>query len=190
MSDDLSQQLVFKWKIMVDLNEDDVIQILKLIEESRFGELHLEMGDLKVIASKSENGVLVEKKGFSEKAISVKGDPPAPSDLTQPSEQQEKKKIIAEEIAELGLIPIKSPMLGTFYMAPKPGEPSFVEIDTVVDDKTTICIIEVMKLYSSIPAGVNGRIKRICAEDGELVEFGQVLFLVEPDTNQNASGKE
>jgi biotin carboxyl carrier protein len=98
-------------------------------------------------------------------------------------EAQEIERSLEKEITELGLIPIKSPMLGIFYRAPKPGEPPFVEIGSVVKKDTTVCTIEVMKLFSTINAGICGRIKRICAEDDALVQHGQVLFLVDPDAD-------
>ena len=75
---------------------------------------------------------------------------------------------------------ITSPMLGTFYRAPEPGAPPFVEVGTEVDEETTVCIIEVMKLFSTIKAEQRGRIARVSVEDGDLVEFGQVLFVLDP----------
>ena len=70
-------------------------------------------------------------------------------------------------------------MLGTFYRAPKPGAPPFVEVGQWVSEEDTVCIIEVMKLFSTIKAGVRGRIERISAEDGQMVEFHQALFWVD-----------
>ena len=75
-------------------------------------------------------------------------------------------------------------MMGTFYRSPKPGDPVFVEEGQIVNEDTTICIIEVMKLFSTIHAGMKGRIVKICAEDSQLVEYDQVLFLIEPETDQ------
>ena len=175
------------------LSQDDVIQILKLMDQSSFDELHLEMSDLKLVVNKRAGTVPIEKQEFrsaenagtlgaKENTIETAEENPAPSNLVQQTETQETKPIVDKDIAEQGLVPIKSPMLGMFYIAQKPGEPPFVEVGSVVEEQTTVCIIEVMKLFSSISAGVHGRIKRICAEDGQLVEYGQVLFLVEPDT--------
>jgi biotin carboxyl carrier protein len=70
-------------------------------------------------------------------------------------------------------------MLGTFYRTPKPGSPPFVEVGAVVGEEDPVCIIEVMKLFNTVRAGVRGRIAGICAEQGQLVEFQQTLFLVE-----------
>ena len=176
------------------LSEDEVIQILKLMDQSRFDELHLEMSDLKLVVNKRAGTVPIEKEEFpsventgslsaKENTDETAGENPAPSNLVQKTELQESKPIVEEEIAEQGLVPIKSPMLGMFYVAQKPGEPPFVEVGSVVEEETTVCIIEVMKLFSTINAGIHGRIKRICAEDGQLVEYGQVLFFVDPNTD-------
>jgi biotin carboxyl carrier protein len=70
-------------------------------------------------------------------------------------------------------------MLGTFYRTPKPGSPPFVEVGAEVREEDPVCIIEVMKLFNTVRAGVQGRIARICAEQGQLVEYQQDLFLVE-----------
>ena len=176
------------------LSEDDVIQILKIMKESSFDELHLKMGDLEIAVNKRAAPVRHESQALApaentdsptakKTTIEASEDTHSPSNLMGTTEGQEIKPSVEEEIAELGLIPIKSPMLGIFYRAPKPGEPPFVEVGSVVTENTTVCTIEVMKLFSTINAGICGRIKRICAEDDVMVEHGQVLFLVDPDTD-------
>jgi biotin carboxyl carrier protein len=70
-------------------------------------------------------------------------------------------------------------LLGTFYAAAKPGEPAFVKIGDRVEPDTPVCIIEVMKLMYSVTAGISGTIAAICVENGDLVEHGQPLFLVD-----------
>ena len=75
---------------------------------------------------------------------------------------------------------ITSPMVGTFYRAPEPGAPPFVEIGQAVEPESIVCIIEVMKLMHSIPAGCKGRVTHIEPQDGEPVQFGQVLLVIEP----------
>ena len=71
-------------------------------------------------------------------------------------------------------------MLGTFYRAEAPGQPPFVEVGSAVEPDTIVCIIEVMKMMNSVPAGVAGTIAEVVAENAELVEYGQPLFRVEP----------
>src|SRR5262249_50221339 len=75
---------------------------------------------------------------------------------------------------------ITSPMVGTFYRAPEPGAPPFVDIGQEVEVESIVCIIEVMKLMHSIPAGCKGVVTHIGPQDGEPVQFGQVLLVIEP----------
>ena len=71
-------------------------------------------------------------------------------------------------------------MLGTFYRAESPGAEPFVQVGSEVTAETTVCIIEVMKMMNSVPAGVSGVISEIVAENAQLVEYGEPLFLVKP----------
>ena len=74
---------------------------------------------------------------------------------------------------------VTAPMLGTFYAAPKPGEPAFVAIGDAVGPDAVVCIVEVMKLMNSVHADISGTIVAIHAENGELVEYGQPLFSIQ-----------
>ena len=76
---------------------------------------------------------------------------------------------------------IRAPCLGTFYNAPKPGAPPFVSIGQPVSRETEVCLVEVMKLFTTVRAGVIGTIRELLVADSELVEFDQPLFYVEPD---------
>lgn len=73
---------------------------------------------------------------------------------------------------------VKSPMVGTFYRASAPGNPSFVEVGTSVKEGDTLCLIEAMKLLNEIDADASGVIKQILVENGQPVEFGQPLFII------------
>jgi acetyl-CoA carboxylase biotin carboxyl carrier protein len=77
-----------------------------------------------------------------------------------------------------GEVAIKAPMLGTFYRAPSPGAPPFVEVGQRVSADDTVCLIEVMKLFNSIRAGVDGVVTRVLADDAKLVEYDQALIVV------------
>jgi len=79
-----------------------------------------------------------------------------------------------------GLVPIESPMVGTFYRAPAPGAEPYVKEGDSIQKGTVVCIVEAMKLMNEIESEVAGRIVRVVAENGKPVEFGQPLFLVEP----------
>ncbi|MCJ7684543.1 MAG: hypothetical protein MUO68_09640 [Desulfobacteraceae bacterium] len=162
---------------MEGIDQDDVIQILRMLEESTFDELHLEMGGLKLVASKSgKKASLVEELKSDDRESTESGATVEPTvqareerpDISQPSDLEKK-----------GFIAIKAPMLGTFYSAPKPGAPPFVEAGRLVSKDDSVCIIEVMKLFNTVKAGIRGRIAKICAENGQMVEYQQTLFLVE-----------
>lgn len=85
-----------------------------------------------------------------------------------------------EASEEAGLTQIKSPMVGTYYAAPKQGEKAFVSVGSEVDEETDVCIIEAMKVFNNIKAECRGTIARILIQDGQPVEHGTVLFLVKP----------
>ena len=80
------------------------------------------------------------------------------------------------------LIPIKSPMVGTFYRAPAPDADNYVEENSAISVGQTVCIVEAMKLMNEIESEVQGRIARILVENAQPVEYGQTLFLVESET--------
>jgi oxaloacetate decarboxylase (Na+ extruding) subunit alpha len=75
---------------------------------------------------------------------------------------------------------IISPMVGTFYRSPSPEAPAFVETGTIVEKGDTLCIIEAMKMMNEIEAEFRGRVARVVAENGQTVEYGESLFLIEP----------
>jgi acetyl-CoA carboxylase biotin carboxyl carrier protein len=77
-------------------------------------------------------------------------------------------------------IPVLAPLVGTFYTAPKPGEKPFVEVGDVVDAGQTVCIVEAMKMMNEVIAAESGRVAEIAADNGEWVEFEQVLMYLEP----------
>jgi acetyl-CoA carboxylase biotin carboxyl carrier protein len=82
--------------------------------------------------------------------------------------------------SEAHLVEIKSPMIGTFYLASGPDAPPFVKVGDHVGPTTTVCIIEAMKVFNEIPAETSGQIVTVLVENGEPVEFGQPLFKVDP----------
>ena len=79
-----------------------------------------------------------------------------------------------------GLVPIRSPMVGTFYHAPNPESPPYVETGSVVGADSVVCIVEAMKVFNEIKAEVAGTVERILVSDRDPVEYGQELFLVRP----------
>lgn len=104
----------------------------------------------------------------------------APATLLPPQPAASAAKPAAVDVAP-DWVPVAAPNLGTFYRSPKPGAPSFVEVGQRVEADTEVCLIEVMKLFTSVKAGVAGTVRHIAAADAALVEGGQVLLYIERD---------
>ena len=151
----------------MSLTAKDVEEIMKLLETSSFDRLSLEVDGMKIE---------LERSGAAPRA------PTAPSAPAAPATPAAAPAPAARNSTESGLVEVKSPLLGIYYRAPKPGEPPFVEVGSKVDVETVIGIVEVMKLMNSVPAGVKGEIVEIVGGNGELVEHGEVLLLVRPES--------
>jgi acetyl-CoA carboxylase biotin carboxyl carrier protein len=171
------------------MDKDEILEILRMVAESDVAEFHLETGGLKLSVKKyGKAGSDREAEAVSEDTAKARvvekqreesadhGSGRASPGVADVPPRQEPPA--AALVAE-GLIPIHAPMLGTFYRAPKPDAPPFVEVGQLVTEEDVVCIIEVMKLFNTVKAGVRGRIAKICAENAQLVEYKQVLFLVE-----------
>ncbi len=124
----------------------------------------------------------IEKDGFK---IKLKKESKAPSEQGKIYVEHSDKHLdigqkLKEEAESSRLIEIKAPMVGTFYSAPSPEAPSYVKREDIIEIGQVICIVEAMKLMNEIKSEVKGKIKDILVENGEPIEFGQVLFLIEP----------
>lgn len=171
----------------MELTEEEITQILQLIDGSDFNKLHLQMGDLKLTIMKGEHRGSVQPTDRSElnnqlNKVTVQADTETALDEEVQEEEAEAQERHAGDVSvvEEGLVPIKASMLGIFYRKPEPGAPPYVDIGSFVEEDTTVCLLEVMKVFSAVRAGVRGYIRKICAESGDVVESGQTLFLVEP----------
>jgi acetyl-CoA carboxylase biotin carboxyl carrier protein len=168
----------------MDLTEDDVLHILKLIDESKFDYFQLEVGELKITVSKGEPLPLA-----SSPASAAASPSPAPVAAQKPKAtpaapptavQSPAPKVDASAAAAQELVPITAPLLGTFYVAPEPGAPPFVQVGAAITEDTTVGLIEVMKVFNSVRASVKGTVAQVVAQNGQFVEYGQTLFLVKP----------
>ena len=156
----------------MELTEDDVLEILKLFEQSKFDFLQLEQGERKITVSK---GGYVPARADAAPAA-------APPARLPPDAAAAPQAVPAGDAApEPGLLPVTAPMVGKFYAAPSPSDPPFVVLGTTVAAGATIGLIEVMKVFASIKTETAGTIERILVANGEFVEFGQTLFWIRPD---------
>jgi acetyl-CoA carboxylase biotin carboxyl carrier protein len=150
------------------LGDEDVREILRLIDESPLDELRIETDGFSLHVLRG--GAVASEPGPA-RAAPAGADPPAASPSGPPA---------AAAPAREGTL-IEAPMLGTFYRAEAPGATPFVQLGARVEPDTIVCLIEVMKMMNSVPARVSGTIVEICAENSMLVEYGEPLFVVEPD---------
>jgi acetyl-CoA carboxylase biotin carboxyl carrier protein len=165
------------------LNEEDIERILELVQKSDFNYLELIANGVKLVVSKTpfqdpgpSSVSSLEKRETQPQKGSYDSRPEAKE---APREKGAEVKVPVKDVPDEGEAYVRSPMIGTFYRAPSPGAPAFVEIGGMVDEGMTVCIIEVMKVMTSVKAGVKGRVREVLAENGELIEYDQPLFLVE-----------
>jgi acetyl-CoA carboxylase biotin carboxyl carrier protein len=136
------------------LSDEDVSEILRIIDESKLAELRIETPEFRLH---------VRRGNAAEPAPEA---PPEPA--AAPTAESD------------GAASIDAPMLGTFYPAESPGAAPFVDVGARVEEDTVVCLIEVMKMMNSIRAGTAGTIVEVCADNAQLVEYGQPLFRVRP----------
>jgi acetyl-CoA carboxylase biotin carboxyl carrier protein len=150
--------------------------ILKLLDDSPYNELNLETDSFTLYLKRSSDGSTDSKRGWTQSTHThgIGQTSPLASDKTEAP--------VADEPvpSEAGLLDLRSPMVGTFYATPKPGADPFINVGDAVSNNSIICIIEVMKLMSSVPAGVSGTVREILVSDAQFVEKGQLLMRVKP----------
>jgi acetyl-CoA carboxylase biotin carboxyl carrier protein len=137
-------------------------KLIDLVQESGIGEIEITEGEEKVRICRQSAGaapIMMAAPGMQPMTMAPQAQPAAP-----PEPQGHA---------------VKSPMVGTFYRAPSPGAPAFVEIGQTVTKGQTLCIIEAMKLLNEIESDASGTVKAILVENGQPVEYGQPLVLIE-----------
>lgn len=141
-------------------------KIAKIITENSLSEVSLSQGD---------DMITIRKDGYAAPAV-VQAPVPAPVAVSQPDIDD---AIDDEPVIEKKGKVITSPMVGAFYASPAPGAKPFVKVGDTVSVGQVVCIVEAMKLMNEIESEVSGRITQICVEDGQSVEYGQVLMHIE-----------
>lgn len=163
----------------------EIRELIRLLDETSIHELKIETDTMKVLMKKADAttvAVPASVENSSTRSTVVYAEPKTPESQPVPSApvpvSQSDTKPTQENAGEQEGHFIRSPMVGTFYRAPAPESPPFVEKGSKVDPKTVVCIVEAMKLMNEIEADVKGEIIEILAENGQLVEYGQPLFRV------------
>jgi len=163
----------------------EIREIIKLVDSSSIDEFVYEVDGAKVKLKK--NGVVVTETVAPKKEVVapvVQQSAPAEAPAVTPAPAKEEAPApaaAAPSVNDPSLHKIVSPMVGTFYQAPNPDSPVYVKAGDKVGNETIVCIVEAMKLFNEIEAEVQGEIVEVLVKDGELVEYGQPLFLVKAE---------
>ena len=142
----------------------EIRRLIRLVQRTGIGELEVTSGGrtVRIAASAGSPAAVVASVAPTGTGGPATGSAPPPAERTDQ------------------LVPVTSPMVGTFYRAPAPDADPYIEVGDAVEVGQTLCIVEAMKLMNEIESEVRGRIVRILVENAQAVEFGQKLFLVDP----------
>jgi acetyl-CoA carboxylase biotin carboxyl carrier protein len=146
--------------------------LIDLVSESNVSELEITEAEGKVRIVKSAPATAVAQ------VMAVAPAAPMPAALAQPAADTVAAALAAPVAEPTGHI-VKSPMVGTFYRSSSPGAKAFAEIGQTIKEGETICIVEAMKILNEIEADKSGTITQILVENGQAVEYGQPLFVIE-----------
>lgn len=166
------------------LKVEDIRAIIEAVDQSSLTSFKFKQDGVKLHISKKAGEVQVVQQVVQEQAQPAPVKTEAPAVAVTNAPVQEAPVPVQEEVeapSEEGLVEIVSPMVGTFYAAASPEADNYVAVGDRVTETSIICIVEAMKLFNEIEAEVNGEIVDILVEDGQLVEYGQPLFLVRPN---------
>ncbi|KZE40142.1 acetyl-CoA carboxylase biotin carboxyl carrier protein subunit [Bhargavaea cecembensis] len=165
------------------LKIQEIREIIKLIDQTGIEEFKYKTEEGEIKLKKGGAVQVTETAPAAPVAAAPAPAPAAPAAQPAPVAKEEPKQQEAAPAAsqDENLLEVKSPMVGTFYKSPSPDAPAFVSVGDKVKPDSVVCIVEAMKLFNEIEAEMNGEIAQILVEDGQLVEYGQPLFLVKPE---------
>lgn len=170
---------------MLNIKPQDVAALIEAFEHSGAQEMRVVASGLELQLSKSTDGL--------RQVWAARGDTRPVGPVTAPAQQSTARPApapagVPASLAETGrrTAPaghqfLRAANLGTFYRSPKPGAPSYVEVGSKIEPDTEVCLIEVMKLFTPLVAGMSGTVREVLVNDGSLVEFDQPLFLIQLD---------
>jgi acetyl-CoA carboxylase biotin carboxyl carrier protein len=162
----------------------EIKELIKLVDQTTVQELEIENEGSRLFIrkpNKTESVIVNSVPAGHAYAQAAAQSPVQQAVPAQAPQAQAAPAQPAAEAEQANLHKIVSPMVGTFYAAASPGAPAFAKKGDKVGDKTVVCIVEAMKLMNEIEAEVKGEIVEVLVENGQLVEYGQPLFLVRPE---------
>jgi acetyl-CoA carboxylase biotin carboxyl carrier protein len=162
----------------MSLSYDEVAKIIKIVDASSLEELVIEVGDLRMSLSRRSAGEISSFSSAATVAI------PTPADESRAEPERSRSPAIQkstdDEFDIKDGVAVLAPMVGVFYSKPSPEAEPFVEVGSIVKEGDQLGLIEVMKLYTTIYAEYAGCVVKVLANEGDLVEYEQPLFVIEP----------
>jgi acetyl-CoA carboxylase biotin carboxyl carrier protein len=163
----------------VDLNPDDVRDVVRVLDSSGLDELHLELGNLTLtVRREGASGWTAEQQVLRRPVLEGGAEPAGVAEPRAP------RAAVPE-----GMVAVHPPLLGTFYRAPKPGAPPFVDVGDRVNEDTVVGIVETMKMMTPVHAGVRGTVVEFRTGNGEFADIDAVLLLVDPASGTAGLGE-
>jgi acetyl-CoA carboxylase biotin carboxyl carrier protein len=154
------------------IDKEFLESLIKALDQSSLDSIEIERGGTRIRLSKTPPSALIAGVPGSAAAESASAPAPAAAPAAAP--------VAAAPAASSHLVDVKSPMVGTFYRSAAPDAPPYVDKGSRISKGDTLCIIEAMKLMNELESEVEGRVVEVCAENNQPVEYGQVLFRVDP----------
>ena len=163
----------------MDLTPDDVRDVLRALDSSGLDQLHLELADLTLtVRREGATGWTAEQQVLRRPAVERGAEPAVAAEPESP------RAAVPE-----GMVAVHPPLLGTFYRAPKPGAPPFVEVGDRVGEETVVGIVETMKMMTPVHAGVRGTVAEFRTGNGEFADTDAVLLVVDPASGTSGLGE-
>ena len=172
----------------MELSDDDLLEILKIFEQSKFDFLNLEKGDLKLSVGKAGYRPAGAAPAAAPALVPAAPAPAAAALAASPggwakpagAAAPAAPALAAAPVVADGLVAVTAPMVGKFYAQPSPADPAYVEVGSKVEVGGTLGLIEVMKVFTSVQADFAGTVEQILVTNGQSVEYGQTLFMMRP----------
>jgi len=162
---------------MATPDSKDIESLIELFNRSDWDEMHVKTDALELFLSNdpAASGPTAERPAAA-------AGPAIPAPIAAAPAAAATAETVAAGGSEVpeGMVGVRAPNLGTFYRAPKPGAAPYVEVGQTIEADTEVCLIEVMKLFTPVHAGTAGVVREICIADGQMVEFGQLLVVIDP----------
>jgi acetyl-CoA carboxylase biotin carboxyl carrier protein len=149
-----------------------------LFEASDWDKVSIELDDFALHLSKSHEQASPERYSLAGQAADRTASTPTRTSASVAQAAAESPS--AEAVVPVGWLEIRAPHLGTFYRSPKPGAAPYVDVGQRVESDSDVCLLEVMKLFTTLRAGSAGVVRRVVAKDSQMVESGDLLFVLEP----------